>query len=215
MKIFKTIELIPKENMEETSIALAFKDFLKNESSQKLDIKEILETFNGSSEVYILSGTGDNFYSAIESIKNCAIGYNPYTAKKLIMFMALKDGKISKVIRAINQFKDGLEYTETFKCGFSINSSQTANYVIYIACADLVDEDELVTLDIFVADRKLHVTVKRRDVKKTLNAAKVITEKYNCYRSQHPSEVSQIDNYLMVMMDLALQLPIVNEDSKI
>lgn len=77
--------------MEKADIALAFKDFLNNDGSQKLTKKDILETFNDSREVYILSGTGDNLESALESLKNSAIGYNPYAAKRLIMFLSLNE----------------------------------------------------------------------------------------------------------------------------
>lgn len=199
------MEIITTKNITlDDKLCEAFKDFTDKNALSPLTLNDMKKVFCHDDKVVILSGEGDSLKDAVENIKKELGWFNPIAAKHIALFVSVKSEKISKVINTIDIFKESLKYTESFKWGFTINQNQNCDYVVYIASAGIINEDEIISLDLDVMDNNINVNVMRRYMDSLNKASNVINKKYSYYKNKYDGSKSNAYICLYTIIDIVM-----------
>lgn len=192
-------------NVNDQMINELFKDFLIGSNTNALTLVDIKEIFGDENikEIVFLKGRGATFEDAISMIKNSAIGFNPMTAKRILVMASVRSKRISNIIRIMERFKKSLDYTFEFRWGFVVNPNQETDYIINIAEAELLDEEAITRIDVKILDETFHVNVKWKEAKRIKNASNIITEKINTYMQIFKNKETETRILMMAMIDMA------------
>lgn len=202
MEITTTKKLALEDN---SQIEAEFKEFIDTNALNPLSLSNLKKVFAPNDKIVKLSGSGNTFSEAIATIKASAISFNPIAARHVIIFMSVKSDKISRVIATMDKFKTTLKYIETFKFGFTINQQQDCEFIVHIASAGFINEDEVIPLDLYIMDDTIHLNVMRRYVENLLKASDVINRKYYDYKNRYGDYKSEKEISLITIIDIATQ----------
>lgn len=205
MRILNT-DLAELNISNEESIKETFKDFITESDTNSLTAEAIMDVFSGDDikEVVLQKGTGTTFSDAISMISDASIGFNPLTAKRMVVMLSVRNEKISTLLRIMEKFKTQLKYVEKFSWGFTINPTQEEDYIVNLAEADLLDENAVTTIELPLYNETFQVRVKWREAERMRRAAKFINSKINTYTAIYSEHESEKRILLMAMLDMTV-----------